>query len=183
MALYQWNIAISGALFESIAIVEVVVRNELDRNLNVWAKRHVADWLDIIKFDEKAQVDIQKAHTRVSKESSHGKIVAELNFGFWRFMLGRRYLHEIWLPVMKSAFPNLEGHAGMRREEVERAVAKIWFLRNRIGHHEPIFNRDFSQDLVAMESLLNWISFEAASWARSQSRIDDVLKLKPQFPG
>ncbi len=31
--LYKWNIALSGALFEAIAVVEVVVRNEIDNNL------------------------------------------------------------------------------------------------------------------------------------------------------
>ena len=31
--LYRWNIALSGALFEAIAVVEVVVRNEIDNNL------------------------------------------------------------------------------------------------------------------------------------------------------
>ncbi len=34
--LYKWNIALSGALFEAIAVVEVVVRNEIDNNLQTW---------------------------------------------------------------------------------------------------------------------------------------------------
>ena len=41
--LYKWNIALSGALFEAIAVVEVVVRNEIDHNLRQWAQLRGAE--------------------------------------------------------------------------------------------------------------------------------------------
>ncbi|MDN5822482.1 MAG: Abi family protein [Leucobacter sp.] len=34
--LYRWNIELSGAIHESLAIVEVALRNALDRQLQVW---------------------------------------------------------------------------------------------------------------------------------------------------
>jgi hypothetical protein len=113
--LYKWNIALSGALFEAIALVEVVVRNEIDHNLRQWAQSRRADWMDIAPLDEKGRADIAKARSRNIKNPSHGKVLAELNFGFWRFLVANPYLHTIWIPTMNGAFPNLGGHPGERR--------------------------------------------------------------------
>lgn len=56
--LYKWNIVLSGALFEAIAVVEVVVRNEIDNNFQTWAQSFGADWMDILPLDEKGRADI-----------------------------------------------------------------------------------------------------------------------------
>ena len=179
--LYKWNIALSGALFEAIAVVEVVVRNEIDKNLQIWAQSLRADWMDIAPLDEKGRADIAKARSRNAKDLSHGKVLAELNFGFWRFLVANRYLHTIWIPMMSSAFPNLEGHPGKRRKMVERSVERLWFLRNRIGHHEPIHTRDIEHDVASMTSLLNWICVDTSSWATDQRRVYDVLVRRPSL--
>lgn len=176
--LYKWNIALSGALFEAIAVVEVVVRNEIDNNLKQWAQSRGADWMDIAPLDERGRADIAKARSRI-KNPTHGKVLAELNFGFWRFLVANRYLHKIWIPTMNSAFPNLEGHPGERREKVERSIERLWFLRNRIGHHEPIHTRKIERDVVSMISLLDWICFDTSAWATAQRRIQEILFLRP----
>jgi len=177
--LYKWNIALSGALFEAIAVVEVVVRNEIDSNLKTWAQSRGADWMDIAPLDEKGRADIAKARSRNTKNPSHGKVLAELNFGFWRFLVANRYLHTIWIPTMNSAFPNLEGHPGKRREMVERSIERLWFLRNRIGHHEPIHTRKIERDTASMTSLLDWICRDTSAWASAQRRVQDVLLRRP----
>ena len=110
LGLYEWNISLSGALFEAIAIFEVVIRNEIDSSLSLWAESSGQDWLDLILFDGKGQLDIAKARLRAGAGATHGKVIAELNFGFWRFLVAKRYLHKIWIPGLNSAFPNLLGH-------------------------------------------------------------------------
>ncbi len=177
--LYKWNIALSGALFEAIAVVEVVVRNEIDNNLTTWAQSLGADWMDIAPLDEKGKADIAKARIRNNKNPTHGKVLAELNFGFWRFLVANRYLHTIWIPTMCSAFPHLGGHPGERRKVVERSIERLWFLRNRIGHHEPIHTRNVNRDIAAMTSLLDWICPDTSSWAANQRRVQEVLLQRP----
>ena len=179
--LYKWNIALSGALFEAIAVVEVVVRNEIDNNLQTWAQSLGADWMDIAPLDEKGRADIAKARSRNTKNPSHGKALAELNLGFWRFLVANRYLHTIWIPMMNSSFPNLDGHPGERREMVERTIERLWFLRNRIGHHEPIHTRKIERDIASMTSLLDWICLDTSAWASAQRRVQDVLVQRPRL--
>lgn len=177
--LYKWNIALSGALFEAIAVVEVVVRNEIDNNLTRWAHSLGADWMDITPLDEKGRADIAKARSRNAKNPSHGKVLAELNFGFWRFLVANRYLHTIWIPSMNSSFPHLRGHPGERRQVVERSIERLWFLRNRIGHHEPIHTRNVDRDIASMTSLLDWVCPDTSSWATDQRRVQDILLQRP----
>jgi len=62
--LYKWNIAQSGALFEAIAVVEVVVRNDIDHNLRTWTQSRGVDWMDIAPLDEKGNADIAKAQSK-----------------------------------------------------------------------------------------------------------------------
>lgn len=135
--------------------------------------------MDIAPLDEKGRVDIAKARSRNTKNPSHGKVLAELNFGFWRSLMANRYLHTIWIPMMSGTFPNLEGHPGKRRERVERSIERLWFLRNRIGHHEPIHSRNIERDVASMTFLLDWICTDTSAWRSAQRRVQVVLNDRP----
>ncbi len=54
MKLYQWNIELSGAVYETLHRVEVIFRNALDEQLSIWnasqvnqqtGQSHSSDWL------------------------------------------------------------------------------------------------------------------------------------------
>ncbi|HXL93420.1 MAG TPA: hypothetical protein VN969_31200 [Streptosporangiaceae bacterium] len=34
-----------------------------------------------------------------------GKVVAELHFGFWRYLLASKYYTALWVPALSAAFP------------------------------------------------------------------------------
>jgi len=63
-----------------------------------------------------------------------GKVVAELSFGFWRFLLARRYTASLW-PALRPGFPYLPS---ADRRELEAPVTRLHQLRNRVAHHEPL---------------------------------------------
>ena len=82
---------------------------------------------------------------------------------------------------MSRAFPNLEGHPGERRKMIERSIERLWFLRNRIGHHEPIHTRNVDHDISAMSSLLDWICIDTSAWAKAQRRVQDIHFQRPSL--
>ena len=86
-----------------------------------------------------------------------------------------------WIPTMNSAFPNLEGHPGERREMVECSIERLWFLRNRIGHHEPIHTRKMKRDIASMTSLLDWVCLDTSAWATAQRRVQEILLRQPSL--
>lgn len=109
-ALYQRNLDIAAALQRMTAMVEVVTRNAIDRQLSEWMlrKNEARDWFDLTILDQRAQHDIRTARERALRTRNtltHGSITAELSFGFWRYLTTKRYLTTLWIPAIQYAFP------------------------------------------------------------------------------
>ena len=149
------SIEASAATLSLAAMVEVVVRNSLDRQMTEWAlKRGKVDWLVHAPLDVRAKLDVQKAKERAAlgrRRVTHGHVVAELNLGFWRYLVSKRYYAALW----------------------------VLYLRNRAAHHETIHRRDLKADLDRAIALLSCIDPEAARWCRQREALSAVLALKP----
>ncbi len=95
----------SGAAMHTTGMVEVVVRNAMDRVLQEMAEdRGWSSWFDRASLDQRGRADIRKARVRASWFGSqpdvHGKVVAELTLGFWRYLAASRYLAALWTPAL-----------------------------------------------------------------------------------
>jgi len=120
MELYRWNVAISGAFWQSLAYFEVALRNALDERMGT---RHSASgrqghWV----FDDARELgrdaegpghhrqpykDIAEGIRRVRrnhKPLSAGQIISEVPFGFWHQLISRRQMF-LW-PDLAGAFPH-----------------------------------------------------------------------------
>lgn len=192
VALYDWNTSMSGALHEDIGRVEIIVRNALDSALTVygqgqswptpWYQRSV---LFAGRHGHQALKDIATARDRATKRGRttevHGKVIAELTFGFWRYLCTSPYLTSMWVPALTAAFPNhpIAGDPRRVRADVEDRMQRVHFLRNRVAHHEPIHHRDLVRDAIGMAELIQWIDTDTAAWADSASRVSAVLAIRP----
>lgn len=85
LALYEWNMSAAAAVLTTTAMVEVLVRNSLDTQLLRWASRRAAsEWFDVVQLDDQGHRDLRTARARAAKRGPevHGRVVAELTFGF-----------------------------------------------------------------------------------------------------
>lgn len=181
LRLYEWNIAASGAFYEALGIVEITVRNALNRMLTTFLGSDRGAWYDDQSgiLSVHAQEDIARAKVRIQRQGhdeTAGRVVAELSFGFWKFLLARRYEATLWTPCLRHAFPNLHPQ---RRATAFEAMDKLHTLRNRVAHYEPIHTRDLQSDMLRIYRLLDWIDPEVRSWAADLSRIGVVLQKRP----
>jgi hypothetical protein len=179
--LYVWNLAVSGAFYEALGILEVVVRNALDAQLTEAHGSLPGYWYDDPRgvFSDHAHKDIAQARSRVAKmhhPETHGRVIAELNFGFWKFLLAKRYEATLWTGHLRHAFPNLQPQ---RRDTAFRTRDALHTLRNRVAHHEPIHQRDLAADMLATYRLLGWIDEGACEWALTLSRLESLLAQRP----
>ncbi len=185
--LYEWNMRASAGVMTLTGMIEVIVRNSFDQQLRTWARRRpgAPSWFDEAPLDEQGRNDVSKARHRATRYGRnpevHGKVVAELTFGFWRYLAASRYLTSLWVPATSGAFPLGAVDLRVRRSEVEDRLQRLAFVRNRAAHHEPIHRRDLRRDLVAAVELARWISTDAAAWVAAKSPIDDLLSERPQF--
>jgi hypothetical protein len=174
-ALYEWNTRAAAGVLTTIAMTEVVVRNALDARLREWSLRQSppGSWFDLAPLDEHGRADLVTARTRATRYGRrpevHGKVVAELSLGFWRFLLAPRYLTTLWMPATSKAFPRGAADLLQRSRDVEDRLQRLAFVRNRAAHHEPIHRRDLGADLDAAVELAGWICPDCAAWVAGQS--------------
>jgi hypothetical protein len=179
--LYAWNIKISGAFYEVLSIAEVWLRNSLHHQLTRVYGSHHELWFDNRHhiFSEETLRDISTARKRASRPGSGentGRVIAELNFGFWKYILAKRYETSLWTPALRHGFPGLHMQ---QRKVVFDTVTRLHALRNRIAHHEPIYQRNLSGDAAETFRLIEWISADTRAWTCSFSRINDCLRNAP----
>ena len=178
--LYQWNADVSAAFWRTLGHVEVLVRNALHRELTEWSRhQHGTDrWYMAIDrlVSPQTRNDIGLARrrgTRNGRPETPGRVVAELNLGFWRFLLARRYDGTLWRYCMYRAFP------GQQRAQVERAIAALHVLRNRLGHHEPVHNRPLPDLLALALDVANWIDPAASDWISAHDSTPRLIRARP----
>lgn len=198
--LYQWNVEVSGASYEALHVVEVVLRNSLHDQLSLLhAKRNgVGSWLDspFAELTDRARADIvtarQRAREGLARKQSppargaalraikptDGDVVAQLGFGFWRYLLATRYTHTLWLDALRHAFPHLTPQAV---SHVEGPVQRLHLLRNRIAHLEPVFGSNLALSLQDMTTLLGYACPRTQAWfgATRAPRLKAALAARP----
>lgn len=156
--LYGWNIRASGALFEALAVFEVSLRNALQQQLKVAGPPGVPWFRNRgLPLSQEAAKDIEKACSRITRRAktvTPGRLVAELPFGFSKYLLSKRYETTLWTPYLRHPFPHLLPQS---RPTAFHAVGNFHLLRNRVAHHEPIIRRDLSVDSKKLLETLGWM--------------------------
>ena len=190
--LYAWNAQVAAAFLEDLGRLEVVLRNRFDDALTALTASagRSSPWHDDTslfpgKHAKNALRDIRKAKRRATEGGQrslvHGKVVSELNFGFWRFLSSPRYHTTMWVPALAAQFPNHpdEGNAAVIRADVESRMRQLHFLRNRVAHHKPIHRRVLADDAGMIFELAQWMCLDTYAWMTALSRIPTVLASRP----
>ena len=141
IALYRANLRLSGKTLLVISMVEIALRNAIDRHyLGIYGD----DWLVSQSIPggylslpgcERSRATAQKAINELGDRYAHDKALAELNFGFWRYAFGLKEFAAAGSTLLQI-FPNRP--RGISQREVFIRLGEIHDLRNRIVHHDPI---------------------------------------------
>lgn len=180
--LYGWNAALSAALWRTLGHVEILLRQSMHRELLAWSRKHRGDdrWYLVADayLTDRARTDVRHARHRVTKggkRESPGRVIAELNLGFWRYLLASHYDRTLWLPCLRRAFPHLRG----LRKHVERPVADLHRLRNRLAHHEPIHHLQIEDLHRKALRVAGWIDPVARDWIHAGDTVHRVISQRP----
>ena len=181
--LYEWNLLVSGAFYELLADVELVLRNGLHEQMSAWSERDGLgpNWFMTRSsyLDSRLQGVLARALVRVEQTGelvNTDRLVSELGFGFWRFLLTNRYRGTLWTHAIRFAFPNLRADHSSR---LFTKVGNLHDLRNRIAHHRPVHQRRLELDLLDAFEVIGAMSHEAEDWARRRSRVEEVMDARP----
>ncbi|MGF6147903.1 Abi-like protein [Kingella potus] len=194
--LYIWNMAVSGAFFPWLNMVEIVLRNRIHFALSAvhgsrWVWQHgFINTLPKPKQGFNPRDELAAVGKKYGKTQQTGKVIADLNFAFWQQMLKKNQLHTLWNKHLSAAFPNLDlaKTTDANRQTLYDHIEQIRKLRNRIAHHEPIHERDLSGDLDSIlyvlgaahsQDFIGWLKRSLPFHFAETSYIEILLQNKP----
>lgn len=178
--LYGWNIQISESFYPLLSAVEVCLRNTISTQLIQLYGNH---WWDNNVFTNQIQSGgtriVKTARDKIRRNSrvTSGKMVAELNFGFWVKMLLPRHKNVFWIDFNRS-FTDLP--VTITYENLFSRCNTVCDFRNRIFHHEPIFSSNITVHYQEIMELIKWLSPAKAIWIKDYCRAMTVLRNKPR---
>lgn len=170
LALYEWNTTACAAVLHDLAHLEVAVRNAYDRAWNAHTPTGTVHWTrdpdryfppaarrardgTFIDANRTPRNQIAAATRTAGRGAQAGKVIAELSFGFWRYLSISARETDLWLPYLRHGFI-----AGTSRKAIDTPMARLHMLRNRVAHHEPLLRADLDacyQDLTAITQRIN----------------------------
>ncbi|WP_373533388.1 hypothetical protein [Vampirovibrio sp.] len=158
-ARYKWNLALSQALYPSLSLLEVGLRNQMDAALTQlyglhWLEKEGTYWIRTPRminqgFPNPEQDAVLKAKQKLLRENgqwSHPKLVAELNFGFWISLFKSHYHPVIWQRKEKPMRTVFQDNPKLSPKQAYAQLDRVRVIRNRIAHQEAIWNRQTLYD-------------------------------------
>lgn len=171
ITLYERNCRLSESFYSPLQAMEVCLRNRLSVELET---TFGPDWLQngTPPLEIDAVDNIDKAVRALGGQPvTNGRITAELNFGFWVGLLGPRYDGTLWRQCLHRAF---RAAGPKKRSVVHGRFNALRRFRNRIAHHEPIFQRPLAQLHDETIEAINWMNADTSAWTLHLSNFEDV---------
>jgi hypothetical protein len=172
--LYTLNTQISEVLYIPLQTLELALRNGIHGIITEALHDRWFDDDGFLRGDRQPE-QLAKAINDIKntgRETTPGRIVAELTFSFWTAMFGTCY-EDFWQTTLHRIGKKPNGK-GLRRKDFAAPPTPIRTLRNRIAHHEPIIMWDIAKHHTNMIDLTEWVAPAAAAWCRSIDRFDQV---------
>jgi len=146
MTLYRLNLRISQEMFTIISCFEVSLRNAIDKQ---YLMTIGPDWLRQAAgtggiFNNShchfSTTSVREEIRSLGSHYSHGKVVAVLGFGFWRYLFAQHQYRQAGSTLLRifPAKPHSTAQTQYNQAFVFNQLAQINGIRNRIAHHEPI---------------------------------------------
>lgn len=177
---YLHNTALCEALYPSLSFLEIALRNSL--HLNLSALHGSPSWYSLPGVLERHDADeVARVTRRIAKQGkavTSDRVVSELNFGFWVALLSTPYDARFWRShkarYLKASFPHVPRNM-RQRTIIYRRYNELRSFRNRVFHHETIWNRStLTRDFGRIYEAIEWINPEMAFASRLLDRFPDV---------
>ena len=186
IGMYLFNIELSKELYALIALTEVTLRNHINNAISTNIKDK---WLLDVEFIETFLKDNElnrylELYKTLDKKQrlTEGRLIAELSLGFWVNLFDKKYKIGLWHKknVFETIFPHFDVKISNRIGFIYPKLKDLQYIRNRISHHEPIFdhpkglNNSYNDILL----LLSWLSPEIKETALKVCKFDYIWKEK-----
>jgi hypothetical protein len=186
MELYEWNTLMAQSLYVYLQCWEIAFRNKVDGFLR-W--KYGPGWpyddrraVRIFTRDEQRRLSEAKQRQSQQRKQavvSTDAIVADLSAGFWVALLSSAYkVPYTWQYNLGRVFPN---DRALTRETAHTLSVKILKLRNRIAHHEPIYELQLSSTYAELQRIVSAMCADSNQFARNNCTFPTIAQRRPAF--
>lgn len=181
LRLYAWNIEVSAALWGPISVLEIMLRNAMHNQMK---QGRSDEWWDLTYLASKEQNAVERAIEKAREVTGYqpnaDQVVGSTSFGLWVGLTGVGearnptfdYESKIWQPRLRHAFPLL---GAVRKRQLHDELQRIKAMRNRIAHHESIFNAPHDEVLGLIVSVAGYVDADISAFIAATERVDLVV--------
>ncbi len=175
---YRCNLQLAEAVYVSLSVLEVSLRNALSRELRTMTGRE--DWYVVFPTTP-GLVSLNRYITQACKQISGrheiimpSKVIAELTLGFWVSLLNSEYERLLWKDL-RRAFPYMPKNQ-RQRKNISAPLNKFRMFRNRVFHNESICWNLSRVEAIHGEivTIIGWINKDIPGWLMETDRFDEV---------
>lgn len=173
--LYEWNAKLSAAFILPLHLYEVTLRNAISEAISL---RYGPDWpIDTAFINSLSGKQKTELVAATSGYSGVGKVLPELKLVWFENMLKSNHNIRIWTPFIRTVFPHAVGaDENSIRDSLKNDCSLIRRLRNRIAHHEPIFNQAPLNNLLpAIKTTINWRCTDSLNWLNKLEGVTSLM--------
>lgn len=181
--LYVWNARICEDFYLPTQITEVAIRNAVHKAL---MRRYGVDWDQRGDFLCTLPKRLTEAlsDARDSERNQQGTrltinhLVSSLSFGFWVHLTTQDYGHLIWKQGVRAEFPNFPKKGKLF--ELHAALDRFRMFRNRVAHHNAVFDKSPTAELRRMQEIVGWICPETLWVMNELSNVSRTINQRPK---
>lgn len=180
--MYLWNCALCEAFYLPLHIAEITSRNAIHSALlyrgerwyeNKTFRRILEPYYD--RELEKALADERDRHGG-AVDAHH--LVSALPMGFWQHMTSGRFERFLFPRGIQKNFRHAPWSKS--RQDLHDLIEGLRRWRNRIAHHNAIFDRSPVTRYQETLELISWCSPDLSHWVASRSRVSQVINERPR---
>lgn len=197
LALYEWNSEVASAFLRDLGHLEVGLRNAYDRALLTHPEIVAGEWVtaescyrlfaphrvtnedgNLVDKNETPRNNVRRARKHSGYDTGavpRGKVVAEFMFGFWSYLTDDLHEKSLWVPALSTAYV-----AGADRKKVHATMSELRDFRNRVAHHESLFDHAPENHRRHIVFVAKWLSPELSDHIKAHSRLPDLIASRPR---
>jgi len=180
---YAWNCGLSEAFYISLHFAEILCRNAIQKALafkagEEWFRHKTFVNLLDARFQSELAIAISNEQAVHGVLMTQHHVASALTFGFWEHLTTKRFERLIWSRGISHNFPG--AHFSIKRQDLRDRIESVRRWRNRIAHHQAIFDKDPMRKHQETIELIHWVCGVTGAWVSASSRVPAALALRPK---
>ena len=180
--IYLWNCDLAESFHFVLHMAEISCRNTIHSALMYKGDRWFEDqtFKGLLDGPRRNDLDMalsdERAQHRDAFDAHH--LVSALSFGFWEHLTTKRFNRYLFPKGFQKNFKHAPWDAKL--DDLHALIESVRRWRNRIAHHNAIFDKGPSAKFQDALKLIGWTSPDLETWVAGHCRINQIINSRPK---